>query len=512
MSYNIFRALTSAASGNAGSTRIGDDNNYSSVTPTAATVKGALKGIDNSLTAIISSSSGKALRDLSNLTTTAINTDLIAATNNKFLGSLAIPWLGAYINTLISTDGTNFETLRTDNRSIIDQSNHATMAWGGNWSSPTQANQGVTFLNQFRIGNFGDFNPSNGSMSGVDYVQLGKQTSSFPVFFNFPPDNGAFGYVLGTNGAGNTGWVPQTGGGGSNLLDIMTNLVTDPSLVNWVIQTSDQPVDTNSTSVTLRSGNVTGIGASGNVVISTGTAVNGNSGAITIGSANVSGTGTPGDLNLTPGTNSPSGPNGNVNISTGLTDTGSGKLNISVTQVNVTTTNGFIVNAGIPTFQNGTTGATLQVSGGTGAGQGGAIILGGSTGGFTGLRAPDSGVGGYFILPATFGTAGQFIQGNGSGGLTFATVVSAAANKETFVLSPTDITNGYVDLAFVAKTSSVITFVMGGPPGIEGSGYDYTVSYTGGAGGNTRIAFATGFTSGPGALVSGNVLQINYTH
>lgn len=41
--------LSSSSSGNAGSKKVGDDNSYSNFTPVAATVKGALTGIDNAL-------------------------------------------------------------------------------------------------------------------------------------------------------------------------------------------------------------------------------------------------------------------------------------------------------------------------------------------------------------------------------------------------------------------------------------------------------------------------------
>ena len=90
---------------------------------------------------------------------------------------------------------------------------------------------------------------------------------------------------------------------------------------------------------------------------------------------------------------------------------------------------------------------------------------------------------------------------------------SYTPNKETFVLSGTDITNQYVDLAHVAKTGSIIFMVQGSGYLLEGASYDYSVSYTGGAGGNTRITFLNGLaTGGNSALVATDVVQVNYAY
>ena len=84
--------------------------------------------------------------------------------------------------------------------------------------------------------------------------------------------------------------------------------------------------------------------------------------------------------------------------------------------------------------------------------------------------------------------------------------------KETFTLSGTDITNQYVDLAHVAQTDSIHGWADGQPMGIEGSSYEYTVSYTGGAGGNTRISFATRWgTGGVSELVASDLLVFEYS-
>lgn len=83
--------------------------------------------------------------------------------------------------------------------------------------------------------------------------------------------------------------------------------------------------------------------------------------------------------------------------------------------------------------------------------------------------------------------------------------------KQTFTLAGGDITNQYVDLANVAETDSIDLFVRGG--GIMEEGQSYTVSYTGGAGGNTRITFAGILaTAGASALVAGDVLVVKYQY
>jgi hypothetical protein len=88
--------------------------------------------------------------------------------------------------------------------------------------------------------------------------------------------------------------------------------------------------------------------------------------------------------------------------------------------------------------------------------------------------------------------------------------------KDLFILTPTDITNQYVDLSFVALTDSISFLVKGGSIQIEGASYDYTVNYTGGVAGVTRITFVNDLaTGGPSALVAtpvADILVIQYQH
>lgn len=89
-------------------------------------------------------------------------------------------------------------------------------------------------------------------------------------------------------------------------------------------------------------------------------------------------------------------------------------------------------------------------------------------------------------------------------------VASLRSAKESFTLGAGDITNQYVDLAQIAADSSVVLTVSGVTQ-VEGS--DYTINYTGGAGGNTRLTFAGELaTSGAAELVSGDVLKVGYKY
>jgi hypothetical protein len=88
--------------------------------------------------------------------------------------------------------------------------------------------------------------------------------------------------------------------------------------------------------------------------------------------------------------------------------------------------------------------------------------------------------------------------------------------EQLITLSPTDITNQYVDLSFAvygssASINSVMLTVIGGP--LQQKTVDYTVSLTGGSGGVTRVSFAGDLaTGGAAALISGHKLAIYYSY
>ena len=81
--------------------------------------------------------------------------------------------------------------------------------------------------------------------------------------------------------------------------------------------------------------------------------------------------------------------------------------------------------------------------------------------------------------------------------------------QESFTLNGSDITNQYVDLTKVASRDSVKLHPGCGP--MQVAGLDYTLSYTGGVGGKTRVSFAGDLaTGGAAALVAGDIIYITF--
>lgn len=100
-----------------------------------------------------------------------------------------------------------------------------------------------------------------------------------------------------------------------------------------------------------------------------------------------------------------------------------------------------------------------------------------------------------------------------TGEVAWAAPSGGTPKKETFTLSAGDITNQYLDLTQVAKTDSIHFVVKGGAPTVEGASHDYSVNYTGGVAGKTRITFLNDLATGGGAaLVAGDVVQIVYIY
>lgn len=84
-------------------------------------------------------------------------------------------------------------------------------------------------------------------------------------------------------------------------------------------------------------------------------------------------------------------------------------------------------------------------------------------------------------------------------------VVSRRTFRQVFTLIAGDISNGYVDLAKVASRDSIILQPDGGPK--QNEALDFTLNYTGGAGGKSRITFVNDLSS---ILKAGDVLYINH--
>jgi len=96
----------------------------------------------------------------------------------------------------------------------------------------------------------------------------------------------------------------------------------------------------------------------------------------------------------------------------------------------------------------------------------------------------------------TTGTTKIDSSGNVAGRKTF---------EESFTLSSTDISNGYVDLTKVASQDSEVIFPRFGIK--QKRTVDWNTSYTGGSGGKTRITFAGDLAS---IVAAGDILDIRF--
>lgn len=232
-----------------------------------------------------------------------------------------------------------------------------------------------------------------GATSGTLTLTAAPVTTSYGI--QFPSADGTNGQVLSTNGDGTTQWRTVSGVASAN--DTLSNL-SSPTAINQNLTFSgslSSPVITTpnaaagSNGLFIKTGNATNAGASG------------------------------GDISIIPGTNS-SGHNGNLNLTLSTLDSSSGKVNITTSQFNLTANNGIIIN-GSTTFQNGSSQTQVQILGGPSPGQGGKLVLGGTTGAGTQIIAADSGFAGTFVWPSTGGTIGQVLTGN-AGTLSFQNV------------------------------------------------------------------------------------------
>lgn len=114
-------------------------------------------------------------------------------------------------------------------------------------------------------------------------------------------------------------------------------------------------------------------------------------------------------------------------------------------------------------------------------------------------------------------TSGQVLTANGTGGAAYLSPAATATfASQQITLASGDITSQFVDLAHPvlgasAASNSLILSVVGGPEQLKA--VDYTVSLTGGSGGVTRVTFAGDLaTGGNAALVSGDILMVNYSY
>lgn len=138
------------------------------------------------------------------------------------------------------------------------------------------------------------------------------------------------------------------------------------------------------------------------------------------------------------------------------------------------------------------------------------LVIATATGAFTGQEnkiAQYNGSGWTFHVPTT----GTFVSVDDVANALFyyggsswtQKSLGSTPKKERITLSPTDVSNGYVDLLYKALTDSVLAWVSGLMQD-EGSGLDFTTSVVAGV---TRITFEAGYTP-----VSGDVWTFAYSH
>jgi hypothetical protein len=160
----------------------------------------------------------------------------------------------------------------------------------------------------------------------------------------------------------------------------------------------------------------------------------------------------------------------------------------------------------VGTITSGTwNGTTIAIAhGGTGATSAASAFNNLAPSTATGGLIVGSGTNTYGNLP--IGSTGYVLTVVGGTAAWAATAATATNNKETFVLGSGDISNQYVTLAHTPLANSVSFLVQGGGDQLEGSSYDFVVS-------GAQIQFKNGLaTGGVSALVSGDILQIQYEY
>lgn len=415
-------------------------------------------------------------------------------------------------------------------------------------------------------------NSVDGAATNI-YITTGSPTGTGPAGSFFLQTGETTG-LSGASGA-NDQRTGAAGDGGSGYTQFVTGDVTGSGTSGQWNAVTGGAVDGNSGALSLSSGGITGNGSSGAINFTTGSATGtGTVGGLSFQQGNASGSANLGDILIAGGSANNTGTAGNISIiSAGLGTNGSGAITITSGQTQIGgTASGTMTFGSGNASSNGNTGPVYIKSGSAdqtqdGESSGQIFIQSGpayetsgdlnfttgnsskTTGAFntgqmtftTGTTA-SAGSRGAFVFdglrlqlqsgtPANFAplssdpgsaVAGDMYYNTTSNkvryynGTTWADLGagSSAWNKERIALSGTDITNQYIDLAHVAQNNS-ITFMAKGGNGlfIEGGADDYSVSYTGGAGGNTRITFLNDIaTGGPSALTSSNIVVVQYQY
>lgn len=314
-------------------------------------------------------------------------------------------------------------------------------------------------------------------------------------------------------------------------LNLFVGTVNSGSTALTVQSGASSSADT--ASVTLQSGNESGAHVSGDVNIASGTNTGSTiaalSGNVSLKSGNSTNS-VSGNILITSGSGISSGTTqmGTGTVSSGTSGTGSTTIYTGGTSGSATGASGAIQITSGNVSNASATGVTgnITVESGDNAGSGdsGKITL--KTGSITsGNQGVVEVIARALTLPIHSSDPSTAVAGdeyynstsnlikfyNGTSWIAITSGTSVTPVKETIVLSGTDITNQYIDLSNVAQTDSILFMVQGAGSLLEGASYDYSVNYTGGAGGNTRITFLNDLaTGGAAALIAGDVVQVNY--
>ncbi|CAM6004858.1 unnamed protein product [Sphagnum balticum] len=180
--------LAGTTSGHAGSSLIGDDASYTYITPTSATVKGALSGIDAALGTAAAAGANKAL---SNLAAVAINTSLLPGVDNSInLGSATKSWTSANIHTLV--DGSSGVSVDLYNRLLEDAGGNVSIDYGNRAAKDSASAIQLSW-----------------STSGVEFNQLTASTVPYlnasKVLTSSAVTPTQLGYLSGASGTTGTG-------------------------------------------------------------------------------------------------------------------------------------------------------------------------------------------------------------------------------------------------------------------------------------------------------------------
>lgn len=295
-------------------------------------------------------------------------------------------------------------------------------------------------------------------------------------------NSGGLNFGTGVAGANSGSISIATGSvstGTSGVLDVRTGDVTGANSSGTIAIASGQSTvgDGASGSVSLISGNTTGAGDSGSATLQSGSTTGAaNSGQVLLESGNVNNaTAVSGAIQLVGG-NNPLGATGQINLIVGTAATPDDAGIIQLTAYRTVLTSGVL---GL--YSVATDPADL-----------------------TSYNGGDTYYNNTSNKPKYFnGTTWEYFDGG----------VSASWGKEYVTLSGTDITNQYFDLAQSARLNSVSALAKGQPMGIENAAEDYTLSYTGGVAGVTRLNFVTNWaTAGVSELQAGDILVIQYQY